>query len=100
MPEAKPVQESSRVAKLDKKNSGQRSATALLLEESSGGRIEFDQLDDQKKKSPVAPVADVKKDADWGNQDVLIWLVPLLLMLFCIGIFSLFREDYSRKSKK
>ena len=94
-PDPEAAEENIRVAKL---NVEQRSASALLLGQNSDRKVEIDQL--LKTKNPAAaPVADVKEADGWDNKDMMIWLLPLLAMLFAIGVFSLFREDYSRKAK-
>ncbi len=93
----KTAEESLLIAELGKDNATQESASTLLLGETPVQTTEIEPLE-ETNQSPVTPVADVKDATGWG-QDVYVWLVPLLVMLFAIGIFSLFREDYSRKSK-
>ena len=94
----KPAEASLPTAKPNKDKANQQSASALLLDELPTQAADLQPLD-EGSGSPIAPVEKVTDAAGWGNRDVLVWLVPLLAMLFAIGIFSLFREDYSRKSK-
>ena len=85
-----------------KRDASQSSASALLLEDAGDLSTEIDQLD-ETENAPVAPVsgpsAGGSDNTDLSKYSQLSWLVPFLAMLFSIGIFCLFREDYSRKSK-